>query len=210
MQIFDVSLTIDQKLPTWPSDPAVHVERVHKIEEGANANVSEMDMGTHTGTHVDAPFHFIPSAQKVDEIPLEVLVGPAEVIQFGVDVRVIDREALNHAGIPSGTQRLLLKTTNSNYWAEGLTDFQQDFVGIDESGAGYLVEQGIRLVGIDYLSIAPFHHSRPTHVALLQSGAIIIEGVDLSRVDPGQYMMFCLPIKLGGAEGAPARMILIR
>ncbi len=210
MEIFDISLTISKNLPTWPGDPAVIVERVQKLEEGANANVSQIKMGVHTGTHVDAPLHFLPGGSTVDQMPLDILVGPVEVVQLPDSVQVIDRSALEQAGIPDGAERILFKTRNSAYWADGVTAFQTDFVGIDASGSEFLVERGVRLVGIDYLSISPYHRSKPTHEILLGAGMVIIEGIDLSGVSAGRYTLFCLPLKLGGAEGAPARAILTR
>jgi arylformamidase len=210
MQIWDVSVTIDKQLPVWPGDPAVKVERVEKIEDGENANVSRIEMGAHTGTHVDAPYHFLMDGAKVDTLALDVLVGPALVVRIPDSVAVLDRTAIAAANIPSGVTRVLFKTRNSAFWAHTGAEFQPGFVAIDADGAQALVERGIKLVGIDYLSIAPFKHSRPTHQILLAAAMIIIEGLDLSKVQAGEYRLVCLPLKLGGAEGAPARTILVR
>jgi arylformamidase len=141
---------------------------------------------------------------------LEVLIGPARVVQIGDEVNVITREVLENLDIPAGTSRLLFKTRNSHYWANQVREFQTDFVGIDEGGSKYLVEKGIRLVGVDYLSVAPYKQSRPTHQILLGANMVIIEGLDLSAVQPGEYQLICLPLKIEGSDGAPARAVLIR
>lgn len=210
MKIWDISLTISPNLPTWPGDPKAVIERVSAISDGANANVSRMDMGVHTGTHVDAPLHFIDGTSAVEAMNLEVLIGPARVVQVADDVNVIDREVLEKLDIPDGTTRVLFKTRNSKYWANHVREFQTDFVGIDESGSKYLVEKGIRLVGVDYLSVAPYKQSRPTHQVLLGANMVIVEGVDLSAVQPGEYQLICLPLKIEGSDGAPARAVLIQ
>jgi arylformamidase len=210
MQIWDVSVTVDQHIPVWPSDPPVHIERVEKIEDGANANVSRIEMGAHTGTHVDAPFHFLMDGAKVDTLPLDVLIGQALVVQIPDSVAVIDRAAIDAANIPDQIERVLFKTRNSGFWATSGSTFQTGFVAIDAEGAQALVDRGVRLVGIDYLSISPYKNSRPTHQILLEAGVVIIEGLDFADVEPGEYWLICLPLKLGGAEGAPARTVLTR
>jgi len=208
-KIYDVSLTITPQLPVWPKDPQVILERVHKIEEGANANVSRVAMSVHTGTHVDAPYHFLPGGKTIEELPLDVLVGSVQVVELPDSVSMISKKDLEEAGIKPDTTRLLVKTRNSRYWAEKEADFQPNFVGIDLSGSEWLVQKGIRLLGIDYLSVAPYKRSRPTHEALLKANMVILEGVNLTDVPAGEYLLVCLPLKLGGSDGAPARVILI-
>lgn len=210
MKIWDISITISPNLPTWPGDPKAIVERVSTIAEGANANVSRMDMGVHTGTHVDAPVHFIDGTTAVESLKLDVLIGPAQVVQIGDTVDVITREVLEKINLPGGTQRVLFKTRNSQYWAKRVSEFQTDFVGIDASASTYLVEKGIRLVGVDYLSVAPYKQSRPTHEILLGANVVIVEGLDLSGVEAGEYQLVCLPLKIQGSDGAPARAVLMR
>ena len=209
MKIHDISLSISKNLPTWPGDPAVFLERVSKIEDGANANVSRLDISVHTGTHLDAPYHFLEDGTTVETLPLDVLIGEAQVVQFADSVDVIGARELAEVGIAPGVTRLLLKTRNSHYWSDGISEFQTGFVGVNEDGAKYLVQIGIQLVGIDYLSIAPFKQSRPTHEVLLRHKIIVIEGMDLSRIQPGNYQLFCLPLKLAGSDGAPCRAVLI-
>ncbi len=209
MTIYDISLTITPELPTWPGDPSIHVELVEQIAKGDVANVSRMDMGVHTGTHVDAPFHFIQDGGTVEKLPLDVLTGSVDVIQIPEDAGVIDAAVLSSTAIPNGVERVLFKTRNSKLWAKGDKSFHKDFVALAPDGARLLVERGIKLVGIDYLSIAPFTEPVPTHQILLKASVVILEGADLSRVPAGRYTLYCLPLKLGGAEGAPARVILL-
>lgn len=209
MKIYDVSLTISPQLAVWPGDPGVRLERKSKIEEGASANISEMQMGVHTGTHIDAPCHFIAGGETVENLPLEVLVGPAQVVQISAEVKLIDAAVLEQAGIRPGMERVLFKTANDRYWSDAAEEFQTEFVAISVDGAAWLVAHGVRLVGIDYLSVAPFNASIPTHVELLQAGVIPLEGLVLSQVPAGVYDLYCLPLKLKGSDGAPTRTILV-
>ncbi|MBE9474979.1 MAG: cyclase family protein [Chloroflexi bacterium] len=208
MRTYDITLTISPDLPTWPGDPGVELERVEKIEDGSNANVSRVDMGVHTGTHVDAPFHFLQDGITVDKLNLSLLTGRAYVLHLP-DVEVITAAVLEEAQIPPRTRRVLFKTRNSDLWVKEEPGFQTDFVGISEDGAEYLVRRGVKLVGVDYLSVAPFKNSRPTHEKLLEAGVVIVEGLDLSEVSQGRYTIYCLPLKLANSDGAPARVILI-
>lgn len=208
MRTYDITLTISPNLPTWPGDPGVDLERVEKIENGSNANVSRIDLGVHTGTHVDAPFHFLQDGITVDQIDLSLLTGRAYVLHLP-DVDEITASVLENAQIPPRTRRVLFKTRNSEYWADGEDNFQRDFVGLSEDAAKYLVRRGVKLVGIDYLSVAPFKKSRPTHEPLLEAGVVIVEGLNLTEVSQGRYTLYCLPLKIAKSDGAPARAILI-
>lgn len=208
-KIYDITVTISERMPVWPGDPKVHLERVSKIEDGANANVSQLSLSVHTGTHMDAPYHFIQDGYTIENIPLEVLIGPAQVVQMPDTLDVIDGQAIRAAGIGPSVERLLFKTRNSQFWPAQNSDFQTKFVGINEEGAQVLVDMGIRLVGIDYLSIAPFRKSRPTHEVLLGNKIAVLEGCDLTQVPPGMYDLYALPTKLGGSDGAPVRAVLI-
>jgi arylformamidase len=210
MRTYDISLTISPDMPVWPGDPKVVLKRVSKISEGANANVSRLELSVHTGTHLDAPNHFLDQDQTtVDKLPLKILTGRAYVLHLLDDVDLITRNILENAEIPPRTRRLLFRTRNSNEWANQEKQFNKEFVGIDASGAEYLVERGVRLVGVDYLSVAPFQDGRPTHEILLGSGIVVVEGLDLSQISQGRYTLYCLPLKLLGADGSPARAILV-
>ena len=209
MKIHDVTLSISPKIPVWPGDPAVVLEQVSSMDAGAHDNVSRLACGVHTGTHVDAPHHFMNDHRTVETLSLDVLVGPARVVQILEEVKVVTAEILEKAGIPEGTERVLLKTSNSNMWKQGEMKFDTGFVGISADGADWLVKHAVKLIGIDYLSVAPYHQSIPTHRTLLGVGMIIVEGMDLSMVAPGDYTLYCLPLKLVGSDGAPARSILV-
>jgi arylformamidase len=210
MRIFDISVTVNNQLPVWPGDPPFTRTMASKIETGAEANVSRVEMGVHVGTHVDAPFHFVAGGKTVDQILLETLVGPALVVGIPDDVAVITADTLKQISLPSGVTRILFKTRNSRLWKQEHIQFDTGYVAVNDSGAHYLVDNGVQLVGIDYFSIAPFVQTQPTHMTLLKAGVVVIEGLDLSNVDPGNYVLYCLPIKLGGSDGAPARVILVR
>jgi arylformamidase len=208
MRIYDISVGISPQIPVWPGDPPVRLERVREIARGANSNVSHLNCGVHVGTHVDAPSHFLDGAPSVETLSMKVLNGRAYVVDLP-EAEVLDAETLEAAGIPPRTRRVLFKTRNSEYWARGETKFQTDFVAVDKSGAEWLVQKGVQLVGIDYLSIAPYGESRPTHRVLLAAGVVVVEGLDLSQVSRGRYTLHCLPLKLMGSDGAPARAILV-
>jgi len=209
MKIFDVTLTISPESIAWPGDTPVSLERFRKIEEGANANAPRINMAAHTGTHVDAPYHFFMDGKGVDQLRLDILTGPVLVVEFNTEVDMIDAQTLKEQNIPMGTLRVLFKTRNSQFWANQEREFQPGFIGVTQEGAKYLVERSIQLVGIDYLSISPYKKSRPTHEALLGVEMVVVEGLDLSRVSAGLYQLYCLPLKLKGADGAPARVILM-
>jgi arylformamidase len=208
MHIYDISLTLTSDLPVWPGDPRVCVERVTEIGPESSANVSRLAMSAHSGTHVDAPLHFLDKGASVDRIPLKNLTGRAYLVHLP-QVDTITAEVLAAANIPTRTRRVLFKTRNSQHWSKKSNEFQTDYVGLSEDGARFLIKKGVKLVGIDYLSIAPYDDVDPTHKTLLKAAVVVLEGLDLSKVSQGRYMLYCLPLKLGGAEGAPARAILI-
>lgn len=209
MIIHDITLAIHPAMPVWPGDPSVVLERVSKIEEGANANVSRMSLSVHTGTHLDAPVHFLPGTSGVDTLPLEILVGVAQVFHLSDEVSEINAEVMAQAGVKKGHKRVLFRTRNSQIWERGEMDFQKDFVAIPLSGAQYLADLQVGLVGVDYLSVSPFKKSRPTHEALLKAGMVILEGLDLHAIPAGTYQLLALPLKLAGCDGSPARALLV-
>ncbi len=209
MRIYDISLPLSPNLPVWPGDPPLDLHLLESMEAGAHANVSGLSTGVHIGTHVDAPHHFLNDGRTVEGLSLEALVGPCYVAQLPDDIDGIDAEVLEGIPLAAGIERVLFGTRNSHLWGRGETQFKKDFVALSEDGAEWLVGRKIKLVGIDYLSIAPFGDSEPVHNVLLKAGVVILEGLDLSRVLRGFYDLYCLPLKLVGAEGAPARAILV-
>ena len=212
MKIHDISVTLQDGIPIWPGNPAFELVRVNDMANGASSNVSRLSLGCHTGTHVDAPVHFIPGALGVDTLPLELLTGPAtvfSVITTPADGGNLTAAALQHANIPPGIMRVLLKTRNSDLWKQGPHEFRADFAGITADGAQWIVDNKIGLVGVDYLSVGPKGMGRPTHEILLKAGVVIVEGLNLSEVAPGTYDFYCLPLKLKDSDGAPARAILV-
>jgi arylformamidase len=210
MHTYDVSLTISPDLPTWPGDPQISLNRFSRMEEGAPCNVTQISACVHIGTHVDAPYHFLGGeAQTVEQLPLNLLTGRSYVLQLPDEVNLITAEVLERAAVPPRTRRLLFKTRNSAYWSGEVKSFQEDFVALSADGAQFIVDHGVRLVGVDYLSVAPYAELGPTHQILLQAGVVVIEGLNLSQVSQGRYALYCLPLKIAGADGAPARAILI-
>jgi arylformamidase len=209
-RIFDISLTISPDLPVWPGDPAVEISQVKSMDSGAQANVSHIHMGVHTGTHVDAPHHFLNDGRTVEKLTLEVLTGPCYVVQLPDRVEMIDVHVLSSLELPSNTSRILIGTRNSLQWKTNSRNFIADFVALNSDAALWLVDRGIHLVGVDYLSVAPYGDSVPTHTILLKAGVVVLEGLNLSAVGSGIYHLYCLPLKLAGSDGAPARVILVQ
>lgn len=207
MTLYDISLLIAEDLPVWPGDPGINLKKISLIDEGELANVTHISACVHIGTHVDAPDHFLGNGKTVEDIPLDLLVGPAYVVDLPVNGQ-ISASDLEAAAIPEGTIRLLIKTPNSLLWADGFQEFQEDFIALEEDAAAYLVSRKIKVVGIDYLSIAPFADPAPTHKRLLDAEVLIIEGLNLNGIKEGAYTLLCLPIKIKGADGAPARVLL--
>ncbi len=206
MRIYDVSVPLSAALPVWPGDPAIEIQEWRTLANGDGANVSLVHFGAHSGTHVDAPAHFIAGARKVESLDLEALIGEAEVIEVPEDCRVIEEEM-----IATNSTRVLFKTRNSNFWSADLRNFRTDFTYLSTAAAEKLARQGVRLVGIDYLSIEQFgSKDHETHRALLSREVVILEGLNLSDVPPGKYELICLPLRLRGqlGDGAPARAVL--
>jgi arylformamidase len=211
MRIYDVSAPLRNGMPAWPGDPAFERRLRTSLERGDEDTVSELVLGAHTGTHVDAPSHFILGGGDIGSIPLEVLVGPALVVGFEDIGTAIGAGDLERAGIEEGTARVMAKTTNSG-WSTSDNEFRSDFVAFDESAAQWCVDHGVRLLGVDYLSIEPYGDDRtghPVHHTLLEAGVVILEGLDLARVSPGRYLLMALPLSIPEAEGSPARVLLM-
>lgn len=209
MKFIDISLPLSPRVPIWPGNAPYELQPVKRLASGGSSNVSRVSLGTHTGTHVDAPRHFFDDGRAVDELPLSLLVGPCGVAEIPIAPgrRSIARDDLERAAGSPPPERLLLKTPNSLLW--GTPDFNPDFVSLSPEAARWLVETGVRLVGIDYLSIEAFRNpGAPTHHILLGAGVIIVEGLNLAVVEPGPYELICLPLGIVGSDGAPARVIL--
>ena len=207
MSYIDISLPIREDLLVWPGDPSVKMVWASRIEAGAQSNITSLSMSAHTGTHVDAPFHFISDGKTIDKLLFSTLIGEVKVVQIPENIDVITKTCLEIVELGNNT-RVLFKTRNSSFWADQKGKFNKDYVAVDASAASLLVERGVELIGIDYLSIAPFEATFDTHQILLSAGVVIIEGLDLSKVEPGDYRLICLPLNLIGRDGAPARAIL--
>ena len=209
MKIYDVTVSISNETPVYPGDPKIEIVRTATLEGGDIANVSHLSFSSHTGTHVDPPSHFVRGGRALDELSLNVLIGRARVVDVG-EVSAIDSSVVESTPL-AGVTRVLFKTRNSRLWREenGTKEFVKDFVYLDESGARALVERGIKLVGIDYLSVEKFDFDTPSaHLELLGADVIIVEGLDLSEVISGDYELICLPLKIRDGDGAPARVVL--
>jgi len=202
----DISVPLRNAMVHWPSDPPVRIERVLDVERGDSHTLSEIVMGSHSGTHMDAPLHFIEHGIGIDRMPLDITVGRARVIEIQDAESIKPEELLPHK-IRRG-ERILFKTRNSS-WAWQTDEFVEDFVFISREAATYLSKIGVRLVGVDYLSVGAFTgEGSQTHRSLLEEGVWIIEGLDLSQLAPGRYYLVCLPLRIQAGDGAPARAIL--
>jgi len=210
MRIYDVSVRLSETTPTYPGDPGIEIRSWKSLAGGDSANVSLLHMGAHSGTHVDAPAHFIEGGGRVESLALEALIGEAQVVAVPENITTIDA-GFTAAHCQPGRERILFKTRNSNFWAGEDPVFHADFTHIGLSAAEYLVSQGTKLVGIDYLSIEQFKSKmHETHLALLSKGIVILEGLDLREVGAGIYELICLPLRIAGGsgDGSPVRAVL--
>jgi len=207
MKLIDVSVPIDSNLATYPGNTPFSLEPIKRLARGDRSNVSTLHLGAHAGTHVDAPRHFSDEGAGVESLPLEMLCGRTRVVELTTR-RNVTAEDLAEFDLTEDI-RLLLKTHNSRFWGDPA--FHDDFIGVTEGGARFLVDRGVKVLGVDYLSVEPYNTpGAPAHHVLLGAGTIIIEGLNLRDVEPGSYEMFCLPLAVAGADGAPARVILRR
>ena len=208
-RIWDVSVPIRNGGVVYPGNPPITITAVQSIAAGDTANVSRIALGSHTATHVDAPLHFMDGGAGVDELPLDVLIGPARLISFDDDVLAVGEAELRRHDL-RGVTRVLIRTRNSAWLAADSAEFHPDFTHVTPDGAEYLVSLGVRLVGVDYLSVEQFrspHHR--THKTLLSNGIVIVEGLALAEPPAGDYELYCLPMLMAGLDGAPARTVLI-
>ncbi|HVD91871.1 MAG TPA: cyclase family protein [Vicinamibacterales bacterium] len=207
-RLVDVSVVLAPGLATYPGNPEFEITPVKRIANGDSSNNSRLVMGTHTGTHVDAPRHFFDDRPGVDSLALELLIGRARVIDLPHRGGITEVH-LAAAGLREDL-RILLRTPNSALW-NSHDGFHTEYAYLTEGAAKFLVDQGVKVVGVDYLSVEQFHKpGAPAHHMLLGNGVIIIEGLNLSEADAGQYEMYCLPLRVAGADGAPARVVLKR
>lgn len=206
-EFIDISVPLWSQMPIWPGSVGFRLTRTMCLEAGDPANVSQLDCDVHVGTHVDTPRHFVKGGSTVEQLPLNVFIGPVVVAHLPKVDAITDGD-LAGLGLSLGTERLLLRTRNSELWAEGVTKFRKDYVALTADAAGWVVEQGIRLIGVDYLSVQRFDDGPLTHQILLEAGVFILEGLNLADVRAGSYELICLPLNLVGAEGAPARAVL--
>lgn len=205
MRFIDITLPLSSELPVYPGNPRFMLEPVKRIADGGSSNVSLLHLGTHTGTHVDAPRHFFDQGMGVEALPLDILMGRTRVVEVSTR-RGIGPEAL--AGVDLHEDiRILIRSPNSALWRA--REFSADYAFLTEAGARHLVDHGVKLVGTDYLSVEEFKKpGAPAHHVLLAAGTIIIEGLNLMDVEPGIYDMTCLPLPVVGSDGAPARVVL--
>lgn len=210
-KLYDISVTLSANLVVWEGDPSVQIEKTGDMSQGSDCNTTRLTLGAHNGTHMDAPLHFIKDATGIDQMPLDSLIGTAHVLDMTALDHHIGAADLEKAAISADATRLLFKTRNSKIWATKGSQFQKDYLAVAPDGARWLVEHNIKLVGIDYLSIeqfAPPQHD--THTTLLAQRIVVVEGLDLSEIEPGEYTIFALPLKIKDGDGAPARVLLGR
>ncbi len=207
MKLYDISLPISNNLPVWPGDPPVSLKMTSSIAKGDQCNLTGIEMGAHVGTHIDAPYHFIEHGAKTDTIPIETFIGPCLVVELDAEV-LIEKMDFRKYNLNEHS-RVLIKTRNSELWANDVSSFDPNYVSLGMNAAQYLVEIKTILVGIDYLSIESFQcGSCPVHRLLLENNITVLEGLNLSGVKEGVYELICMPLKLQGCEGAPARVVL--
>jgi len=206
-KLIDVTVTLHSGIPVWPGSVGINVTRTMRLEAGDQANVSRLDCDVHIGTHIDAPKHVFKTGDTVEQLPLDVLVGPC-VVSYLPNTTNITAEDLVSLAIPEQTKRFIISTSNSRLWTNNKTEFVKDYAALTNDAAQWIVDKGIELVGIDYLSIQPYDKESLVHRILLKAGVIILEGLNLTGVAPGLYELICLPLKLAGSEGAPARVVL--
>jgi len=204
MRYYDISLNLSAETVRWITSPPFELHERRRMSRGDHNNSSAVNMSVHSGTHVDAPFHFVAEGAAIDSLPLELFIGPALVRAVDAD-RYITEEHVSAIDL-EGETRILFKTRNSALLHRSAYD--PDFVAFSVEAARALVARGVKLVGLDYLSVAHGDEQVPVHRAFLDHGVALLEGVDLSEVEPGRYELICFPIRLRGLDGAPCRAVL--
>jgi arylformamidase len=207
MEMYDVSLKLAPETVRWVTSPPFELHDRRRMSRGDPGNSSAVNMSVHSGTHVDAPFHYVPNGRTIEQLPLEIFMGPALVVAVDTLDRYITAEHVRDIDL-GGVTRVLFKTRNSELLKRA--DYDPDFVAPSAEAAALLAERGATLVGLDYLSIAHADEQVPVHRALLDRGVIPLEGIDLSDIEPGRYELICFPLRLAGSDGAPCRAVLRR
>jgi arylformamidase len=208
MTIYDISVPLGEDTPVYPGDPPIEIIEHTSMADGDSSNVTHLSLGAHSGTHIDAPFHFSRQGKRIDELALDIFFGQAQVVEVSARDGYVTRDELIEQ-VEEGTERLLLKTANSRLWQK--SGFEKGFVHLSLKAAEWIVKAGIKLVGIDYLSIEKFDSpDHAVHRMLLENSVVILEGINLFYVPPGTYKLICLPLRIKGGDGSPARAILIR
>jgi len=207
MKIYDISVTLDADTPVYEGDSPIEIIAKERMDNGGKMNITQLYMSAHSGTHIDAPFHFNQNGKKIDELPLEIFFGTAQVIKVTAESGFVTRAELIDLVAPR-TERLLIKTANSKLW--GNSTFVKGFVALSLEAAFFLVEKKIKLVGIDYLSVESFYsNDNAVHRMLFENSVVALEGLNLTDVPPGTYQLICLPLRIKGGDGSPTRAILI-
>jgi arylformamidase len=200
----DVTLALSENVPPWPGDPPFNRQPASNMSAGDKCNTSRIEMSSHFGTHLDAPFHFLSGGQTVDNLDPDILIGPCSLIEHKPDRHIEPRDIEDK--MPEGRKRVLIKTRNSNIIHD--STFHEDFLALTEDAAKWLTDAGVRLVGLDYFSIAPYKQGTPIHRPFLGAGGIAIEGLDLSDVSEGEYFLVAMPLKIKDGDGGPCRVML--
>lgn len=207
-KIQDISILIHPAMPVWEGDEKPLMQTTQSVHDEGVIQTTQIHMNVHTGTHIDAPRHFLPDGNVAYTIDLRLLMGECQVVELDPGHRLITREVLCDHGVTGGFERILFKTRNSVLRLLHEAQFRKDYVGLDESAAAFLTTLGVKLVGIDYLSVAPYEDVWSTHYVLLKAGVVILEGLDLCEVEPGKYQLACLPMKIASEDGLPVRAVL--
>ena len=205
--IIDISVPLYPDMPVWPGSAGIQLTQTSRLDKGDGVNNSKLICDVHIGTHIDAPLHYITDGKSIEQLKLEDLIGPA-VVAYLPEAEIITKNVLEDLSLPVGTRRLLLRTRNSSLWETGSHRFQTNYVALTQDAAQWIVDHDISLIGVDYLSVQRYGEDSRTHEILLSAGVIIVEGLNLARVESGMYELICLPLKLVGSEGAPARAVL--
>lgn len=205
--IIDISLPLEESVPVWPGSTGIHLNWTLRLERGEPSNLTRLDMDVHIGTHVEGPLHSFSNEISVDQIFLENFIGKALVVDL-TSVSIITADDLEKLKLSRGVERLLFRTKNSEFWENHKQSFREEFVGLSSDAAQWIVDRKIKLVGIDYLSVANFKEGDAVHKILFKKGVVILEGLNLLMAPAGEYELICLPLKLAGREAAPARAVL--